>query len=56
MRPTSKPSYELLAAVGVLLVGLILRAFKIDTVVDAVVFLAAGYLFRGGMNNSRRKP
>jgi hypothetical protein len=56
MRPVAKPSYELLAAVLVLLIGLVLRACHIDTVVDAVVFLAAGYLFRGGVNNNRRKP
>ena len=56
MRPTAKPSYELIAAVVVLLIGLTLRACHIDTVVDAVVFLAAGYLFRGGINNNRRKP
>jgi hypothetical protein len=56
MRPVSKPSYELLAAVVVLLIGLIMRACHIDTVVDAVIFLASGYLFRGGINISRRKP
>ena len=56
MRPTAKPSYELIAGVAVLLVGLTLRACHIDTVVDAVVFLAAGYLFRGGVNNNRRNP
>jgi hypothetical protein len=56
MRPFSKPFYELLAAVLVLLIGLIMRACHIDTVVDAVIFMAAGYLFRGGINISRRKP
>jgi len=56
MRPTAKPKYELIASVLVLLVGLTLRACHIDTVVDAVVFLAAGYLFRGGINYTRRKP
>jgi len=55
MRPASKPSYELMAAVVVLLIGLVLRACHIDTVVDAVIFMAAGYLFRGGINR-RRKP
>ena len=56
MRPTAKPFYELIAAVVVLVIGLALRACHIDTVVDAVIFLAAGYLFRGGVNITRRKP
>jgi hypothetical protein len=56
MRPTAKPGYELIAAVTVLLIGLGLRACHIDTVVDAVIFMAAGYLFRGSINITRRKP
>ncbi len=56
MRPAAKPCYELIAAVVVLVLGLALRACHIDTVVDAVIFLAAGYLFRGGVNITRRKP
>jgi hypothetical protein len=56
MRPSAKPLYELIAAVVVLVIGLALRACHIDTVVDAVIFLAAGYLFRGGVNITRRKP
>ncbi len=56
MRPAAKSLYELIAAVVVLVIGLALRACHIDTVVDAVIFLAAGYLFRGGVNITRRKP
>ena len=48
MRPVSKPSYELIAAVAVLLIGLILRACHIDTVVDAVIFLASRLSFPRG--------
>ncbi len=56
MRPAAKPTYELIAAVIVLLIGLTLKACHIDSMVDAVVFLASGYLFRGGINITRRKP
>lgn len=55
MRPFSKPVYELGTAVVVLIIGLILRSFHIDTVVDAVIFLASGYLFRGGVDRTGRK-
>jgi hypothetical protein len=56
MRPTAKPSYELIAAVVVLVIGMALKACHIDSMVDAVVFIASGYLFRGGVNITRRKP
>jgi hypothetical protein len=56
MRPVTKPTYELIAAVVVLIIGMALKACHIDSMVDAVIFLAAGYLFRGGINITRRKP
>ena len=40
---TGSQTYELIAAVIVLMIGLALKACHVDSMVDAVVFLAAAF-------------